>query len=332
MLPLFLGRLTIIALAAFQLTCPSLTAAARSAPMPTTPDMADKGPAQPAALRAAVPSGETDGEAFEILGRGARRASPAQAAPIKGAVGFEVSKTRNGLQIPDAVVKPSGKATALAIMVSGDGGWQSLEQSIAQSLARRGIAVVGLDSFRYFWSRKDPAQVAADLAYLLDSYGTTLGTRHYAVIGFSFGADILPEVWPLMPRSTRHRVVLVSLLALGRYSDFEVTVATMLSLPTTGSRPLGPALAQLPRDRTQCIYGREEANNRRTSCTLPKLRQWDTVALDGGHVFNGDYEKAAAAIWRRMRPALRSGAPRLQRAPSPEQPASPAGAIPRTDH
>ena len=36
-----------------------------------------------------MPSGETDGEAFEILGRGARRASPAQAAPIKGAVGFD---------------------------------------------------------------------------------------------------------------------------------------------------------------------------------------------------------------------------------------------------
>ena len=113
----------------------------------------------------------------------------------------------------------------------------------------------------------------------------------------------MPDVWPELPRKTRDRIGLVSLLALGTNADFEVSVEGFIGAASADSRPLSPLLHQLPLDRTQCIYGTEEAQDNETSCTAPELGQAQRVALDGGHHFDGDYGKAAEAIWERLRAA-----------------------------
>ena len=51
----------------------------------------------------------------------------------------------------------------LAIVISGDGGWRDLDKTIAHDLHDQGVSVVGVDSLRYFWSVKSPAQTAHDL-------------------------------------------------------------------------------------------------------------------------------------------------------------------------
>ena len=87
-------------------------------------------------------------------------------------------------QLPVAVIKPEGPVKGLAIIVSGDGGWRDIDKSIGEWLSDRGVAIVGIDSLRYFWSKKNPGEVAADLALLLDHYGTEFGTDHFALIGY----------------------------------------------------------------------------------------------------------------------------------------------------
>jgi type IV secretory pathway VirJ component len=164
-----------------------------------------------------------------------------------------------------------------------------------------------MDSLRYFWSKRSPGEVATDLALLFDHYGAEFRTDHYAIIGYSFGSDIMPDVWPQLPKSVKDRVAVVSLLALGTNADFEVTVEGFIGTASAESRPLLPLLRQLPLDRTQCIYGKEEAEDNETSCTAPELGHAQRVALEGGHHFDGDYTKAAEAIWAR----LQNGSPRL---------------------
>lgn len=205
--------------------------------------------------------------------------------------------------LPVSVIRPEGPVRALAVIISGDGGWRDIDKSIGEWLAQRGTAVVGLDSLRYFWSKKSPADVAADLALLLDHYGSEFGTSRYALIGYSFGADIMPSVWPYLPKGTRDRVALVSLLGLGTSADFEVTVEGFVGSTSAESNPLAPILSQLPLDRTQCIYGQEEAEDNETSCIAPALEPAQRIALEGGHHFDGDYTKAAEAIWTRLQSA-----------------------------
>ncbi|EIM27843.1 virulence factor family protein [Microvirga lotononidis] len=216
----------------------------------------------------------------------------------------ELGKTgeRGASQLPVSIIRPEGPVKGLAVIISGDGGWRDIDKSIGEWLSQKGVAVVGLDSLRYFWSKKSPKDVASDLALLFDHYGAEFGTNHYAIVGFSFGSDIMPDVWPELPKAVKDHVNVVSLLALGTNADFEVTVEGFIGAPSAESRPLAPLLHQLPLDRTQCIYGREEADDNETSCTAPELGGAQRVALEGGHHFDGDYGKAAEAIWTRMKP------------------------------
>ena len=80
----------------------------------------------------------------------------------------------------------------LAIILSGDGGWRDLDKTIGEKLQSDGVSVVGWDSLRYFWSRKSPEQTARDLGAVIDTYVTRWGASKVALVGYSFGADVLP--------------------------------------------------------------------------------------------------------------------------------------------
>ncbi len=263
-------------------------------------------PNLPAPWRAIAPENERQKiEAFQGVADNvgflaAQDDASVRKALVESAVQFGRAGERGHSDLPVSIIKPQGQTTGLAVIISGDGGWRDIDKSIGEWLAQRGIAVVGVDSLRYFWSKKSPDDVAADLALLFDHYGAKFGTNRYALIGYSFGSDIMPDVWPKLPRAIKDRVSLLSLLALGTNADFEVTVGGFIGARSAESRPLIPLLQQLPLDRTQCIYGKDEADENETSCTAPELGEAERIALEGGHHFDGDYSKAAEAIWMRM--------------------------------
>jgi type IV secretory pathway VirJ component len=265
-------------------------------------------PDLPGPWRAIVPESERQStEAFqgtadnvEVLT--AQDDASARQALVESAVRFGRTGERGHSELPVSIIKPEGPVSGLVVIVSGDGGWRDIDKSIGEWLAQRGVAVVGVDSLRYFWSKKSPDEVAADLGLLYDHYGKEFGTSRYALIGYSFGSDIMPDVWPKLPKAVRDRIGLLSLMALGTNADFEVTVGGFIGAPSGESRPLAPLLHQLPLDRTQCIYGKEEAEDDETSCTAAELGEAQRIALEGGHHFDGDYSQAAEAIWARFKP------------------------------
>ena len=60
---------------------------------------------------------------------------------------------------------------------------------------------MGVDSLRYFWSEKPPERVAADLARILRHYGEAWKAKQVALIGYSFGAGIVPFALNRLPAS-----------------------------------------------------------------------------------------------------------------------------------
>ncbi len=94
----------------------------------------------------------------------------------------------------------------MAVVVSGDGGWRDLDKEIGEQLAARGAPVVGVDSLRYFWSAKTPDEVARDLAAIIDAYGDSWGTQKVVLVGYSFGAAVLPFAVNDCPPAMRARV------------------------------------------------------------------------------------------------------------------------------
>lgn len=208
---------------------------------------------------------------------------------------------QKGIQsLPISLIKPVGEAKALIVIFSGDGGWRDIDKTIGDNLAAKGIAVVGVDTLRYFWTRKEPATIASDIELMLNTYGKEFKTDTYALAGYSFGANVIPLAWPLLDKSLRKKVKLVSLLGLSPEADLEISVEGYLGSSSDTSEDVRPMLSRLPLDRTQCFYGVEEVEDKETACILPELDTAERIKTEGGHHFDGNYDALADKIAQRL--------------------------------
>src|SRR6185369_2177539 len=59
------------------------------------------------------------------------------------------------IEIP-ALLPAGAQRDAMAVLLTGDGGWAVTARGLSRELAKGGIPVVGWNSLRYFLTRKDP--------------------------------------------------------------------------------------------------------------------------------------------------------------------------------
>jgi len=191
---------------------------------------------------------------------------------------------------------PATAATGgtLAIILTGDGGWAGIDRDIAAALAARGLPVAGLDSLQYFWNPKSPDTAAADLERMLRHYLDLWKCERAVLVGYSFGADVLPFMVARLPEELRRRVALVALLAPGRKADFEFRILDWVAAgPGKEALPLLPEIGRLAGTPLLCIEAEEEADS---LCPTLGPGQGNVVTLKGGHHFGGDYRGIARLI------------------------------------
>jgi type IV secretory pathway VirJ component len=193
----------------------------------------------------------------------------------------------------------AGAGETFAVIISGDGGWASIDRSLAEALAPRGIPVVGLDALRYFWTRRTPDGAADDLARIMDHYMDKWQRQRVLLIGYSLGADVLPFLAARLPPALKDRTVLVALVGPSHRTDFEFHVTEWLP-GGAGTAPYAvlPAVEQLTGLKVLCLYGGDDAD---TICPALDRKRFDVVELPGGHHFNGDYARLADIILRAAR-------------------------------
>ena len=205
-----------------------------------------------------------------------------------------------GLSVVELPGRPG--ARNIAIILSGDGGWRDLDRSVGEILANAGIHVIGIDCLRYFWSEKSPETVASHLGKLIEDLARRTPKARIALVGYSFGADVLPAIFNRLDAEARDQVVLLSLLALGRDAHFEIHAEGWLGGdPQEDALPIGPEIARIDPRLIQCIYGEDEADE--SGCLDPRVNSAEVVGIPGGHHFDEDYEALAQRILARMRAA-----------------------------
>jgi type IV secretory pathway VirJ component len=133
---------------------------------------------------------------------------------------------------------------------------------------------------------------AHDLARILERYGRLWSKSRFLLVGYSFGADVVPFLVSRLPPELRSRVALVSLLGLSDQASFEFHVAGWLGVET-GHHPTVPEVSGLGVTPVLCLRGEDEADS---ACRLLRGAAVRTVTLPGGHHFGGDYERIADAI------------------------------------
>ena len=180
----------------------------------------------------------------------------------------------------------------MAIVISGDGGWRDLDKTIAEQLQKDGVPTVGLDSLRYFWSKKTPDETAKALALVMKAYMAKWHARKIALIGYSFGADVMPFAYNRLPPDLRSHVALMALLGFAQNADFEITVGGWLGAATSDDAlPIKPEIAKVPPTLIQCFYGIDEDD---TMCPDLAASGVEQIKTAGGHHFDGDYAKLAS--------------------------------------
>jgi len=180
-----------------------------------------------------------------------------------------------------------------AVMISGDGGWAGLDQGVSGELAAHGIPVVGLNSLKYFWHARNADSTAADVTRIVEQYAARWRKERVLLVGYSFGADVMPFVFNRLPAATQARVASVSMLGLGPGATYEVTVGEWLPGADKKGDPVVPEVARMPTVPRLCIQGAGEDDS---SC--PQLEKLGVKVrqIGDGHHFGGLAGPIAAAI------------------------------------
>ncbi|WP_119255319.1 AcvB/VirJ family lysyl-phosphatidylglycerol hydrolase [Shinella zoogloeoides] len=202
--------------------------------------------------------------------------------------------TDSPLGLPLDILKAKPAYDTMAVVYSGDGGWRDIDKQVAGALQQRGIPVVGVDSLRYFWSERKPQETADDLARIIEAFRNEWNVEHVVLIGYSFGADILPATYNLLSPEDKARVPQLTLMALSHQVDYEISVSGWLGVAGEGAGgdPVKD-IAKIDPNRVQCIYGADEDDD---PCPTLKASGVESISIDGGHHFDGDYDALAERI------------------------------------
>lgn len=237
---------------------------------------------------------------------------------------LHVSLERTTVVLPASgisVTPPAGRGDVMAIIYSGDGGWADLDRRLGIAFADRGIPVLGVNTFKYYWRERTPEESARQLDALMTKYAGMWGKQRVWLIGFSFGADVLPTIIGKLSPENRARITQLVLLSPSRDTTFEIElegymikqgwfkehVKTLLQQlnPIRHYDTLPPLQALQNRPPTVCYYGLDDSDD--SICSEPNLPAWVTVhAKKGGHHFDGGYAPLAGQMLEEL-PATAGG-------------------------
>ncbi|WP_237370687.1 virulence factor family protein [Rhizobium sp. SL42] len=211
--------------------------------------------------------------------------------------------SRAPLDLPIVELPVEPRFDTLAIIYSGDGGWRDIDQKLGGFLQADGVPVIGVDALRYFWQERSPQQTADDLSRIISTYRTRFAVTKVVLVGYSFGADILPATYNRLPPADKAVVSQLSLLALSHKADFEIAVTGWLGMAGNGKHgdPV-EHLKMVDAAKIQCIYGVAETAS---ACpALVAVSGAEVIARPGGHHFDGNYKLLSDLVLARLRAGL----------------------------
>jgi type IV secretory pathway VirJ component len=226
---------------------------------------------------------------------------PQFSAAYKKIVNYSPMRTKvikNNLPIT-LVSTPKKSNLPLILMISGDGGWTSFDQSLAQELAEKGLPVIGLDAQKYFWNAKTPESSAAEINNAILEAQQKLGKQQLILTGYSFGASIIPFIANRLTTDLKTKLRAVVLLSPQDMADFEIHVTDMLNIGhKKGRYDVIAEIKKIKEVKPVCVFGREEPTDKKAIFTKNGIR---VINSPGNHHYNEDYGGIANIIKQQAR-------------------------------
>lgn len=202
-------------------------------------------------------------------------------------------------ELPLTVI-PSAQQNKLPIvfMISGDGGWTSFDQSLAEELASKGLSVIGLDAQKYFWNAKSPDQTSAEVSLALRHYLTAMGKENLILAGYSFGASIVPFIANRLSVDLKPKLKAVISLSPDVTADFEIHLLDLFNFGN--SKDKYNVLSEIKKISPVIpisIFGTEEGNKIKMQFQNRGIK---VLTISGDHHFDKDYEKISTVFLKQI--------------------------------
>lgn len=234
-------------------------------------------------------------------------AGAALAAPVPARAQATALRDLPLVEVP---VKGRPAGDLIAVLLTADGGWVTLDRGVAAGLAADGVPVVGWSSLDYYRHPRTPELASADLARVLQHYLDAWGGRRVLLIGYSFGADVLPLLVNRLPADLRARVAGVALIGFSPDAVFEFHASEWVGIVRGRRYPTLAEVRRLGDVPLLCIYG---SGDRDEACGRLGMPNATVVAIASGHSMGPVTAAVGEAVRRQERELLRL--PRDVRAP-----------------
>lgn len=182
--------------------------------------------------------------------------------------------------------------STVVLFISGDGGLGGFSSSLCQSLNQQGYYVTALDAKKYFWEKKTPDQTTKDITGLL-SEKEILSKEQLVLVGYSFGADIVPFVVNKLPLTIKRKIKTVVLLSPSATTDFEIHVADWFGIKVNRSMNVVSEINRMNGQKVVTVFGSKEKDFPLKDITL---RNFSNEVLPGGHHFDDNVEAVARTL------------------------------------
>ncbi len=186
-----------------------------------------------------------------------------------------------------------GNNNPLIFYLSGDGGLNNFSTSLCGSLNKKGYDVIALNSKSYFWERKTPEQTSVDVTNYLNTKLQGRKNQQVVIIGYSFGADVVPFILTRLPKSLGDKIIVSFLMASSGSTDFEIHWSDIFGGNSKRSMDVVTELNKLGDDKIVLISGSDENSLPANKITL---KRYTHEVLPGGHHFDGDTNEIVKVI------------------------------------
>ena len=179
----------------------------------------------------------------------------------------------------------------LVLYLSGDGGFNSFSNKLCELIAGAGYSVAAIDSKNYFWKKKTPKEIAADVSNTLKNLLSSRQNMRLFVVGYSFGADAVPFIINRLDPAIKKNVKSIVLLEPSVSTDLEIHIADILGRSNAKrSLDVVDEINRMEGVKTSIILGDDEADFPIQKITL---KNFTKKYLAGGHHFSGNAVQVA---------------------------------------
>ena len=201
-----------------------------------------------------------------------------------------ITKAQSDFEIKEWTATTTDKP--ILFYISGDGGFNSFSSDLCSSLNKQGYYVIALNAKKYFWDKKTPEQTANDIEHYLAKKIAVQKNKHVSIIGYSFGADVLPFLLTRFSAGFNLNLTSAILLAPSGSTDFEIHWSDMFGSNKKREMDVVSEMNKITAAKLIHISSDDDEleENKIT------LKNYIREILPGSHHFDGNIDELAKTI------------------------------------